>query len=478
MKFTRKTKIIATLGPASNTEKVLEKMIKAGVNVVRLNFSHGDYAYHENTLKAVRAASKAVGIPVSVLQDLQGPKIRTGELYKDKVLLKKGSTLTLTTKKCIGDEVKQFISYKNLPKEVKKGDVILLDDGKLKLEVISVSGSDIKCKVIIGGYIVPRRGVNVPGVSLKISSLTEKDKKDAAWGVRNEVDFMAFSFVKSGKDVKELKDILKKSRADIAVISKIETCDAINNIDEIISETDGVMIARGDLAVEMSPEEVPMLQKMIAEKCNNAGKPVVVATQMLESMIFSPVPTRAEVSDVANSILDGADAVMLSAETAVGEYPIDTLEVMSNVAEKTESMKPHHRLLTGGISEEAEKGGRIETVDAITHYVVSTAHDVGAKVIVALTETGSTARMVSRYHSSQPIIVLSPNEKALKKIMISYGCYPIEISSPKNLGDAIEKTRKILLKEKIAKSGDKFVLAAGVPFGKAGGTNIVMVQEL
>ena len=478
MKITRKTKIIATLGPASNSEKVLIRMIKAGVNVVRLNFSHGDYAYHENTLKTVRAASKAVGIPVSVMQDLQGPKIRTGELYKDKVFLKKGSTLTLTTKKCIGDGVKQSISYKNLPKEVKKGNVILLDDGKIKLQVSSVSGSDIRCKVIVGGYVTSRRGVNVPGASLKISSLTEKDKKDVAWGIKNGVDLIAFSFVKNAKDVKELKNLLKKSRADIGVISKVETFDAIGNIDEILAETDGVMVARGDLAVEMPPEEVPMLQKMIIEKCNKAGKPVVVATQMLESMILSPVPTRAEVSDVANSILDGADAVMLSAETAVGEYPVNTIEIMSNVAKKTESRQPHHKLLVNGIDDSSGEGGHIETVDAITHYVVSTAHDVGAKAIVALTETGSTARMVARYHPSQPIIVLSPNERALKKIMISYGCYPHEITQFKYIGEAIERIRKILLQEKVVKKGDKFVLAAGVPFGKTGGTNIVMVQEV
>ncbi len=479
MNITRKTKIIATLGPASDNEKVLIKMIKAGVNIIRLNFSHSDYSYHENAIKAVRSASKSAGIPVAIMQDLQGPKIRTGELYKNKIFLKNGSSLTLTTKKCVGDESIQFISYKNLPKEVKKGNIILLDDGKIKLEVFSISGDDIKCKVIIGGYIISRRGVNVPGASLKISSLTTKDKKDVVWGVDHDVDFIAFSFVKNVGDVRELKNILKKMNADIDVISKIETCDAINNIDEIISETDGIMVARGDLAVEMPPEEVPMLQKMIIKKCNKLGKPVVVATQMLESMVSSPVPTRAEVSDVANSILDGADAVMLSAETAIGKHPISTIEIMSKVAKKTEIMQPHHHdLLAVGIANESVEDGCCGNVDAVTHYVVSTAHDVGAKVIVALTETGSTARMVARYHPMQPIIVLSPNERALKKVIISYGCYSHNISQFKYVGEATDSIRKVLLKERIAKKGDKFVLAAGVPFGKAGGTNMVMVQEV
>lgn len=482
MKITRKTKIIATLGPASDNEEVLTKMIKAGVNVMRLNFSHGDYHYYENVLKTIQSASKNARIPVSVMQDLQGPKIRTGELYKEKVLLKKGSTLILTTEKCVGDEKKQFISYKNLPKEVKKGDTILLDDGKIKLRVTSVSGCDIRCSVAVGGHILPRRGVNVPGVFLKINSLTKKDKQDVVWGVEHSVDFIAFSFVKSAKDVVELKNLLKKYGADIEVVSKIETYDAIENIDEIISETDVIMVARGDLSVEMPLEEVPMLQKMIIKKCNNAGKPVVVATQMLESMILSPVPTRAEVSDIANSILDGVDAVMLSAETSIGKYPVGTINIMSNVAKKTETMQSYDRIPDGilnkNVIQDVCSNSCSKTVDAITHYVVSTAHDVGAKVIVALTESGSTARMVARYHPSQHIIVLSPNKTALKKVIISYGCYPHEIAQFKYIGEAIDGIRKVLLKEKLAKRGDRFVLAAGVPFGETGGTNIVMVEEV
>ncbi len=475
----RKTKIIATLGPASDERSKFEKMIKAGVNLTRLNFSHGDYDYHEKVLKMVRASSKKLGTQIAVIQDLQGPKIRTGELYKEKVLLKKGTILILTTKKCIGDETKQFINYRNLPKEVKKKDAILIDDGKIKLEVLSVSGGDIKCKIIDGGNIVARRGVNVPGVSLKINSLTEKDKKDAVWGVKHGVDFIALSFVKKAKDVQQLRKIITHLRGDIGIIAKIETYDAVINIDEIIKEADAIMVARGDLAVETPPEEVPMLQKRIINKCNKAGKPVIVATQMLESMIYTPVPTRAEVSDVANSILDGADAVMLSAETAAGEYPVASVRVMANIADKTEKGGcDWGRNVFKGNSDHTEEVEVLNTVDAITHHVVNTAHDVDAQVIVALTESGSTARMISRHRPKQPIIVLSPSKKALTRIILSFGCYPYGIASFKYVGEVVETTRKILRKEKFGKDGSKFVIAAGVPFGKTGGTNLLMVQEV
>lgn len=475
----RKTKIIATIGPASGNEKMLSKIIKAGVNVARLNFSHGDHKMHEEMLNLVRHASKKTGISVAVIQDLAGPKIRTGD-HGGTIFLRRGSTIILTTKQYEGDAAKLHVNYKNLPKEVKKGDNILLDDGKKKLQVVSVQGSEIKCKVLAGGEIAGRRGVNVPGVSLKISSLTEKDKKDVLFGIKNNVEFIALSFVRQASDIKQLRSVIEKARGvGIGIIAKIETQDAIKNIDGIIREADGIMIARGDLAVEVPPEDVPALQKRIIKKCNRAGKPVIVATQMLESMIQTPVPTRAEVSDVANSILDGADAVMLSAETAMGSYPVETVKMMSDVAKKTEEEYPHSKLLKSmsrGMG--SGKADVIDTVDAITHYVVNTAHDVDAGVIVALTESGSTARMISRYRPSQPIIVMSPNKKVLGRIILSFGCYPHEITSFKYVGEATEKIRKIIKKEKFVKTGGKFVIAAGVPFGQTGGTNMIMVQEV
>lgn len=470
----RKTKIVATIGPASNDEKTLSKLIKTGVNVVRLNFSHGDHKMHEDALKTVRVSSAKVGMPVAVIQDLAGPKIRTGE-HGETIFLRKGSTLILTTKEIESDSERIHINYKKLPKEVKKGDLILLDDGKKKLQVLSTQGANIKCKILVGGEIVGRRGVNVPGVTLSINSLTEKDKKDVLFGVKNKVDFIALSFVRKAHDVTRLKKVIANANGRIAVIAKIETHDAIENIDEIIEVADGIMVARGDLAVEVPPEDVPGLQKLIAGKCNKAGKPVIIATQMLESMIQSPVPTRAEVSDVANSILDGADAVMLSAETAMGQYPVETVKLMSDVAKKTEEEYPHGKLL-GEMNRGLSKN--VAIVDTITHYVVNTSHDVGAKVIVALTESGSTARMVSRYRPGQPIVVMSPNKRVLARIMLSFGCYPYEITSFKYVGEAVERIKKILLKEKYLKNGEKYVLAAGVPFGQTGGTNMVMAQKV
>lgn len=472
----RKTKIIATIGPATGNEKVLSNIIKAGVNVVRLNFSHSDHKMHGEMLSLVRSVSKKTKLPVAVIQDLSGPKIRTGE-HSGVIFLKRGSILVLTTKQCEGDASKLNVSYKNLPNEVKKGDFILLDDGKKRLQVISVSGSDIKCRVLAGGEILGRRGVNVPGVSLKMSSLTKKDKKDVVFGIKNNVDFIALSFVRKASDIKQLKNIIAKAGSDgIGIIAKIETQDAIKNIDEIIEQADGIMLARGDLAVEIPPEDVPALQKSIIRKCNTVGKPVIVATQMLESMIQTPVPTRAEVSDVANSILDGADAVMLSAETAMGDYPVETVKMMSDIAKKTEEDYPHSKLFEN-MSRSIEHDG-VDTIDAITHYVVNTAYDVDAQVIIALTEFGSTARMVSRYRPSQPILVMSPNKKVLGKIMLSFGCYPYEITSFKYVSEAIERIRAIAKKEKFVKNGGKFVLAAGVPFGQTGGTNMIMVQEV
>lgn len=474
---TRKTKIVATVGPASENERVFTKMVKAGVNIARLNFSHGDHVTHEARVNVIRSVSKKTKIPVAIIQDLGGPKIRTGDLYKDSVFLRKGSFVTLTTKKCIGDESIQHITYKNLPHDVKKGVSILLDDGKKRLEVVSKTKISIKCKVIVGGEIKARRGVNVPGVSLRINALTEKDKRDVVFGIKHDVEFIALSFVHNANDVRRLKKIIKDARADIGVIAKIETQEALDNIDEIIKEVDGIMIARGDLAVEVPPEDVPILQKKIVGKCNEAGKPVIIATQMMESMISSPVATRAEISDVANSILDGADAVMLSAETAIGEYPVEVIDVMSKVAMKTESELPHNEFLEGNEYDDDVEIVRA-TDDVISHYLVNIAYEIGAKAIVALTESGLTPRMISRYRPSQPILVMSPRKKTLGKIMLSYGCYPTEIKQFKHTSEAIERIKKVIVKNKYAEKKDKIVIAAGIPFGKSGGTNMIMVRKV
>ncbi len=476
MKMNKKTKIVATIGPASNNHKTLVQMINAGLDIVRLNFSHGSYDYHKSTLQEVRKASKITKKIIPVIQDLQGPKIRIGDLYKETVILEEGETFTLTTDKITGDEISASIDYKKLPKEVKKGNHILIDDGNIRLQVISTKPNKIKCKIIHGGVLSPRKGVNAPGVSLSINSLTEKDKKDIIWGIKNKVDFIAFSFVKNAKDVSELRDILSKHKSDIKIISKIETYDAIQDIDNIIDKSDGIMVARGDMAVEISPEDVPMLQKSIIEKCKKAGKPVIVATQMLESMKNAPTPTRAEVSDVANSILDNTDAVMLSAESAVGKYPVKTIETMTKVIIKTEALKPHHKTLIENIK--ATKNQTINITDSITHHAIHVAYEVGAKIIVALTKSGYTARMMSRYNAKQPVIVMSPNKSTLNHTILSYGCFPYYIPTLTHVSSAVEIIKKIIKKEKILKKGDMFVIVAGIPFGKTKDTNSITVHKL
>ncbi len=466
----KKTKIVATIGPVTENEKTMTEMVKAGMNVARLNFSHGDYKEHGNRIKLARKVSKKLGVPVAVLQDLSGPKIRIGEFYKERITLNPGQAFTLTVKKCIGDEKKVFVNYKNLPKDLKKGSIVLLDDGKKKLQVEKISGNDIHCRVLVGGETKGKRGVNLPGAYLKISSITEKDKKDLAFGVKNNVDFVALSFVRRPEDIAELRKMLKAKKSEAGIIAKIETEEAIENIDKIIELSDGIMVARGDLAIEVPAQDVPLLQKMIIRKCNKTGKPVITATQMLESMIKSPVPTRAEVSDVANSILDGTDAVMLSEETTLGDYPVLAVKTMADVASVTEGQR---RFVNYETEETAGKKG---VVDSVSESIVKTAEDIGAKAIVALTESGFTARMISRWRPKQPIIVMSHKEKVYNKMALSFGCLPMPTESFAHIDQATAIIGKFMIEKKLAKKGDKVVIAAGLPYGKVGGTNMLLVH--
>lgn len=476
----KKTKIVATIGPASESQEMLEKLSKAGMNVCRLNFSHGTHEGALVQVQNIRAVAEKLQTPIAILQDLSGPKIRIGDFYQERVILKKGTIFTLTTKACVGDETKAFVNYKALPKEVKKGNIILLDDGKKALEVISVSEDEVKCRVTVGGETKGRRGVNLPGVSLKISCLTPKDKKDLVFGIEQNVDFVALSFVRRASDIRELRGILAKSKSTAKIIAKIETHEAIENIDAIIEETDGVMVARGDLAVEVPAEQVPILQKMIIEKCNVAGKPVIVATQMMESMIKTPVPTRAEVSDVANSILDGADAVMLSEESALGSYPVETVAMMQKVALMMEKNYPHLDVLAESILGDHANGNSVqkEVVDAVTFSVVSAASAIGATAIVALTESGLTARMISRFRPAQPIIVMSPNHSVVNQAVLSFGCFPIYAENLMSIDEVTKKVRALAVAHKFAKKGDKVVIVAGMPFGNMCGTNMLLVEVI
>lgn len=472
MRNVKKTKIVATLGPASAQEDVLPKMIEAGLNVARLNFSHGNFEEHQRSLDMVRKFAKKLNKPLAVLQDLSGPKIRIGEFYQERVMLTAGDDFVLTTEKCVGDEHRAFISYADLPKEIKPGEPILLDDGKKKLEVVKVKGNEIHCKVIVGGETKGRRGVNLPGTDLKISCLTDKDRKDLLFGVKNDVEFIALSFVRKASDIEELRAILKKKKSNARIVAKIETPQAIENFESILQAADGFMVARGDLAVEVPMERVPVLQKRIISRARQFGKPVIVATQMLESMINSPVPTRAEVNDVANAILDGTDAVMLSEESTLGKFPVEAVETMKRIALYTEANYPHKHV------EKETEDGSDSVVDSVTESVVNAAKEVGAQAIVALTESGFTPRMVSRHRPAQHIVVLTPNEQTRLRMALSFGCYTYKMKSFQSIGQVVNEARKVLVEKDFAKKGDRFVIVAGVPFGHAGGTNLMMVETV
>ncbi len=469
----KKTKIVATIGPATESEEMLTKMLKAGMNVMRLNFSHGDFAEHQNRVNNLRSAMNKSGMRAAILQDLSGPKIRLGEFYQDRVELKSGDKIVITTEKIVGDEKRVSINYKEFPKEVKPGDKVMVDDGKKQFEVLSIKGNEVTCKIVVGGNTKGRRGVNLPDTDISMSCLTEKDLKDVEFGIKNKVDFIALSFVRKPSDIVELREILKKKKCNAQIIAKIETPQAVKNIDEIISLVDGLMIARGDLAIEVPYQKVPGYQKMMIQKCNDAGKPVITATQMMESMIKSPVATRAEVSDVANAILDGTDAVMLSEETTLGEFPINAVTVMATVAAEIEANYPERSIVRVGVN------GDTNIADSITSSVVKTSHDVGAKVIVALTDSGFTARMVSRHKPQATILALTSHEETSNKLCLSFGCKSVTVPRYDSIKDVVKMVREYCVKEKLVKKGDKVVVVGGVPFNTKGLTsNFIMVEVI
>ena len=469
----KKTKIVCTIGPSTKDEEMLTKLLKAGMNVMRLNFSHGDFPEHQIKVKNLRSAVEKTGITAAILQDLGGPKIRIGMFKTEAVMLKEGAKFTITTDEVEGDETRVSVNYPNFAKEVSKGHIVFLHDGKKKLEVLDVKGNDVICKILIGGEIKGKRGVNLPDSDLSISSLTEKDRKDLEFGIKNKVDFVALSFVRRPEDISELREILKKNKSQARIIAKVETPQAIKNIDKIIELSDAVMVARGDLAIEVPAEQVPALQKMIIKKCNEAGKPVITATQMLESMIKAPTPTRAEVSDVANAIIDGTDAVMLSEESALGDFPVEAVEVMNRVAVSIEATITHQGLLRAVLHTPLQHVG-----ESVTASVVKTADRIGAKFIVSLTQSGNSARLISRFKPNQPVIVFTPNEVTFRQSVLSSGTYPVLIEKFAHFSEVTKVIRQFFIKQKLVTAGDKIVIASGSPFGKNIETNMMMVETI
>ncbi len=468
-----KTKIVCTIGPASHSPAILERLIQAGMNVARLNFSHGSHASHKEIIGHIRRLAARLTRPVAVLQDLSGPKIRIGQIEKDEVSLRSGDMFTLTNRQVPGDEREVSVGYKDLPKDVQSGDTLLLSDGALELEVVETNFQDIKCRVIVGGPLSSFKGINLPTSSLKIPILTDKDKKDLAFGIQQQVDYVALSFVRTAADVIEAKRLIKKNDRAIPVIAKIEKHEAVSNIDEIIPEVDGIMVARGDLGVETPLEKVPLVQKMLIQKSNQAGKPVITATQMLRSMVENPRPTRAEVTDVANAILDGTDAVMLSEESATGKYPVEAVSMMSKIAEDAESGVPYETW-----PQRVEAKGEKSIPEAVGQAACKLAESINAACIITFTQSGSTAQLVSKYRPQRPILAPTPLERTYRRLALNWGVIPLQCEDSDNTDEMMKTTFQSVLESGLVKRGQKVVVTAGVPVGVPGTTNLVKAEIL
>jgi pyruvate kinase len=470
----RRTKIVATIGPASRDRKVLESLAQAGVDVVRLNFSHGEHHEHLAVIQSVREIADHLGRPIAVLQDLSGPKIRTGRLRDDKpVELRKGERVTITTDESVeGTADRISTTYEPLPRDVAPGDRILLDDGNIELRVAKASLRDVECEVVDGGVLKSKKGMNLPGVKLSTPALTEKDRRDLAFGVKNGVDYVALSFVRQAADVAECKALIRSLGGTCPVIAKIEKREAIDDLPSILQATDGVMVARGDLGVELSTEEVPTLQKRIIEAANGAGKVVITATQMLESMVENPRPTRAEASDVANAILDGTDGIMLSAETASGKFPVEAVATMARIAVYTEehygAFRPPEQVSIDSASVVARSLARVAR---------TVAEELACKLIVAFTESGTTAHLVSTYRPHPPIAAITPNLDTYRRLALWWGVVPVKSEFVETTDDMIVKGEQLLKEHGLIAKGETILMLAGQSHTK-GATNMLRVHAI
>lgn len=470
------TKILCTLGPASIDKVVLSAMIAAGMDLARLNFSHGTHEDHARVFELLRKVSADMGVHIGVLADLQGPKIRTGSLEAGRaVQLVPGATLTITTQECLGTTECVSTTYAHLADDVKPGDRILLDDGLLVLEVKGKTRMEVTCEVIIGGPLSEHKGINLPGVKVSSPSLTAKDREDLAFAVDLGVDFVALSFVRQPEDVLELRGLCRRGNDCTPIIAKLEKPEALARLPEIITAADAVMIARGDLAVELSPEQVPVWQKRIIAECALQGKPVITATQMLESMRGNPQPTRAEASDVANAIFDGTDVVMLSAETAIGQYPVETVAMMRRIASAAEAEQSrwrHREWLQE--PEETE----ISIPDAISRAAATVAEEVGAKAIIAFTESGSTARQSSKRRPRVPVIACTPVPATARRCSLYWGVRPVLVAEVSDAEEMIRLTTEEVKRLGYVQPGDRVVITAGVPMGQPGSTNTMSIETI
>ncbi|MCP4724300.1 MAG: pyruvate kinase [bacterium] len=473
----RFAKIVCTLGPSSNTYEKIKKLALAGMNVARLNFSHGTHKQHEKVIKYIRKVSDQIGRPIAILQDLQGPKIRVMKFEKGEVKLKNKSDFILTVRKVMGNEKIVSVSYSHLHKDVKPGDFVLLDDGNIRLRVRKIENKDVHCRVIFGGILKDHKGLNLPGSILSVQIMTPKDDEDLKFGLENDVDYVALSFVQKPSDIAHIKNKILKAGKHTPVVAKIEKPQAVEAIDKITDLTDVIMVARGDLGVEMDTEEVPHIQKEIISICNLKGVPVITATQMLESMIHNPRPTRAEASDVANAVLDGSDAVMLSGETAAGKFPVEAVKTMSKIIcliEKNTDIGERR------ISLRRKKRGVIyDSATTIGYSACHAAEMIGATVIVCLTQSGSSANMIARFRSDTPIIAISPRIRAYYRSALVWGVSPILTHEFKDLfSHTVDEIIEILKAKKMVKKNDRLIITAGLPFTKMLKTNAMRIETV
>ena len=470
----RKTKIICTIGPACRNEETLTDMIRAGMNVARLNFSHGTHAEHLETIDMLKRVRKKLNVPLAIMLDTKGPEYRIRSFENGSVFLNDGDDFTFTTDQIVGNEHKVSVSYPGLADELSVGDTILLNNALLNFEVISIDGHDINCRVVSGGELSNNKSMSFPGKTLKQKYVSEQDRSDILFGIENDVDFIACSFVSCKQDLLDIKAVMGDSVNRIDLIAKIENRTGIDNIDDICTECDGIMIARGDMGVEIDFQRIPAIQKMIIRKVYDAGKIVVTATQMLESMINNPRPTRAEITDVANAIYDGTSAIMLSGESAVGKHPVEAVQTMTSIALTTEGDIDYKREFDNFYP---ESGGK-DITSAISHATVTTAHDLNASAIITVTKSGTTARMISKFRPQTDIVGATINQKVWRQLSLSWGVKPVLCQLKDNTDELFDHAVDVTVKAGAAKKGDTVVITAGIPLGMSGTTNMLKVHKI
>lgn len=470
----RKTKIICTMGPSCDSVDVLKQLIHAGMNVARLNLAHGEVEEQRRRIRSIRQAAAETGTPVAIMLDIKGPEIRIGLLKEKSYELQSGDVLTLTTERIEGDASRISVSYSELPQDVKPGCSILLDDGLIELKVEHIADTEIHCRIVNGGVIKPRKGVNLPGIRTSLPGVTERDVQHIVFGIEERIDMIAVSFVRRAEDILLIREMLESHGAShIQLISKIENEEGVEALDAILAVSDGLMVARGDLGVEIPVEDVPLIQKQMIRKCNLAGKPVITATHMLDSMQSNPRPTRAEASDVANAVLDGTDVIMLSGETAAGKYPVESVQTMAAIAEKTESILPYNELL-------AQKSAmhRTDITEVISQSAVGASLDLEASAIITPTMTGFTARMVSKYRPKAPIIAVTPHEEVQRRLCLVWGVIPVKGERVETTDEMFQSAIQGGSRIGLLKQGDLVVVTAGVPAGKSGTTNFIKIDHV